>query len=481
MSNKFKIVLLLVLSGLLITGCNDKKKRSAPIPQGNVVFYHNIDGMGELLLKAVNTSERNSYGTVDFQKFTNAVFLNAGGWSVDVINSKGTTTTLDDELLTSGDFTVAADSVSLVAITEGANSPYKIHTLPLASGAINISHLDKDLAAVDIYIVPEQAPELPDPATPNINDLGDFKISGLEFSKTSKNVTVTTDNGVYIYIVDENSDLIYQSGLRELGTSINQTLLINKNADVTPDSYSLIYFFNGKTAVWNHIDDRNGKVRIVNAYGKDSPAFAEDPANPIDINFPVDSAIEFQPNPTPSPASNSLSVSDYKLLASSIKYNINSGIKWPSSPNYLPALPLSIEDGEQWSVIFFGDSINNRLLAFAVKETKSKVVGQSTITVSNAAYFRPDGYSELFNVYIKAAGDDDNASIANMIPRSYISKRFVADGSTTYSIRLASALNDMTYYTGSITPVSGENYSLVIYGDFSSGFRVCTIDENTCE
>src|SRR5690554_4378723 len=173
MSNKFKIVLLLVLTALLVTGCNSKKKKNRTTPQGNVVFFHNIAGEGELQLKAVDTSQRNSFGSVDFQQFSTMVYLNIGSYSVKAIDDKSTSDTADDVTLLQDTFTVNADSLSVVALSQDNNGDNQLFNLALAGNgnerSINISNLHKDLiVGATVYIIPSTATDTGfDPADAN--------------------------------------------------------------------------------------------------------------------------------------------------------------------------------------------------------------------------------------------------------------------------------------------------------------------------
>ena len=102
---------------MLLTACGSDDKKTKVAQNGNVLFFHNIENAGLLQLKAVNTTQRNSYGTVDFEQVSQMVYLPAQRWGVKLVDDKVTTATGDDVSLLESHFSVPANSLRIVAFT----------------------------------------------------------------------------------------------------------------------------------------------------------------------------------------------------------------------------------------------------------------------------------------------------------------------------------------------------------------------------
>jgi|GEM_PF-3275352 len=480
MSNKFKIVLLLVLSGLLITGCNDKKKRSAPIPQGTTVFFHNINGTGELQLKALNTNERNSYGTVDFQQFSNTVFLNVGSWGIEAVNDNSTLDTADNKvILSAGVFTVKADELSIVALSQNNANEIQLFNLSLADNSgnrsINVSNLDKSLpTGAKIYIVPDTVTNADD--IDQIGDPSPYLLEVPTFGETSKTLQLPVTNNnesVYIYIRNADGAAIYTSGMRTLGSNRLQTLIISPNHyEGSTALTGLFYYRSGQSDFWPDLADLKGKVRVLNLYNR---------AINVEADFP-------EANGSPESLASSLSttfLSSYKELnADQYRYSIKEKAALSA-----PAMGLYLLSTELWTVVFYGNNVAGGiedLRSIKIKEEQNKVPGQSTVTITNAAYFDRSATPINFDVFIYKVGQNPEnltPSFESMQSPMHANKRYAAsDLGTYYNVDVLKAGSNkqgwpQVYASGGIELVGGNNYHLVIHGIDGSGFSICEIKD----
>lgn len=479
MSNKFKIALLIVLTGLLITGCNSKKKKNRVAPQGNVVFFHNIAGEGELQLKAVDTSQRNSFGSVDFQQFSTMVYLSIGSYGVKAIDDKSTPDTADDTLLLQDAFTVNADTLGLVALSQNSTGENQLFNLALAGNSnersINVSNLDKDLpAGATIYIIPDT--ELGAADAINLPSFTSYAMAVPNFGMTSNTLSLPIQQqnaDVYVYIEDINNTLIYESGLRTLTRNALQTLILSPNTNaIASVPHSLFYYHNGQNEFWPDQSDLKGQVRIVNTYDDSITVNAETPGETPELLGTLASVDSI-----------GAEVGVLTPLDANHRYTIKE-----SSLSGAHGLGLYLLAAEQHTVIFYGDQSAPDLRSMEVKEQQNTVLQQSNVIISNAAYFARGTTPIKFDVSIYKPGQNPNnikPAFTNMQSASYAQKRFsAADTGTLYIVDVLEAGNPSAIYAqGTIDLKGGNNYHLVIHGIDGQGFTICQIDatSNRCD
>src|SRR5690554_5964929 len=420
MSNKFKMALLVVLTGLLVTGCNSKKSKNRTTPQGNVVFFHNITGEAELQLKAVDTSQRNSFGSVDFQQFSTMVYLNVGSYGVKAIDDKSTPDTADDTLLLQDTFTVNANTLGVVALSQNSNGENQLFNLALADNSnersINVSNLDKDLPTdATIYIIPDT--ELGADDADNLANFTNYAMAVPNFGMTSNTLSLPiqqANTDVYVYIEDASNTLIYESGLRTLARNALQTLILSPNTNaIALVTHSLFYYHNGQNEFWPDQADLNGQVRILNAYDNTITVTAEthgQAAEPLGTLTSVDSI--------------GAEVGALMTLGASHRYSIKESLV-----SGAPALGLYLLAAEQYTVIFYGDQSTPDLRSMKVKEQQNTVLQQSNVIISNAAYFARGATPIKFDVSIYKPGqnpDNIKPAFTDMQSASFAQKRFSA-------------------------------------------------------
>ena len=277
--------LLIALSLTIVSGCsNDDDSSSAP-RNGTVTFFHNVENAGALQLKAVNTSARNSYGTVDFELFSSPIFLAATSWGLELVDDNDTLATYDDEtVLDNVSFSVSPNRSRIIAFTGTYPDPLsanmQLHQLDLAYDIdrldssndylqyINVSNVHKDLAtAVDVYFVEDA-------------DIGSFDanlvtadISGLAFGETSETVVLDSFDPNFHLIITEagTATEVYNSGKKELQDYLQQTVLISPNhSGVGTSDITAFYFGNGFGTTWQDLSGLVGSMRAYNGvYDKD--------------------------------------------------------------------------------------------------------------------------------------------------------------------------------------------------------------------
>lgn len=479
MSNKFKIVLLLVLTALLVTGCNSKKKKNRTTPQGNVVFFHNIAGEGELQLKAVDTSQRNSFGTVDFEQFSSAVFLNAGNWGLNALDESDSPASS----VVKGNFTVSADKLSLVAITENGTNTKYLFELPLSAGnsgrTINVAHLNKHLDTVDAYIIPAWEENADDHN--NLTNFEKYKVT-VSFGEASGNISLPVDNQnkqVYIYITQHGdaADLKYTAELREIDSYSNQTLIISPNHSLAAKKpTSIIYYRNGLSDSWADADDLLGELRVVNTYNSEIDANAKCTIDSAAFDRPLTSSLAID------------AVSDYEEIpAEQCFYSIEA----EDASGVNNKLGLYLTAGEQWSIIYYGDTASSELRSIKVKEDQNTIVNQARLTVTNATYFNVGDRVTAVDVFVyKSPQNPENLrpTFAELKQKTYVSKRLPATGSagTVYQVLVAEAGTAQAGQTqvvaqGAITLKSNENYHLVIKGINHNATGICQVEGLSCQ
>lgn len=481
MTNKIKMTLGLLLGCLLLTACSSDDKKSKVPPNGNVIFFHNIENAGELQLKAVNTSQRNSYGAVDFETATSMVYLAAQRWGVDLTDDKGTTATGDDLSFIKTNFSVKANGLRLVAFTgtyDGATAPADIamHQLELGldnelldSNAaniqhINVSHLHKDVAAVDVYIVSDEEANADDKTLLNTRVAA---VSNLAFGATSADLRlVNNTNKIYYVFVTESgnsANVLYESGSRELKDHIYQTLLVSPNyLDASAQAVSLFYITNTTDEHWNDIANRKAEVRVLNTYEAGLNVNAVGGATPevVGTGLALDG------------------VSAFALLDSdAITYFLTAN----NGADLSPQLPLYMMAGEQWTVVFYGDSTATPpvLRAMSAQEERSLVSNRAGVTISNAAYFKSTDTAKPFDVYILRSGESFNLAkpfASNLGSGASSFKRLA--GGLTYQVILVEAGSKSISYSNMVLDLdNGVNYHFVITGNESLSFSICRIDD----
>lgn len=487
MSKKIQMVLLVLLSTLIVTGCSSDKK-SKTSQSGNVVFFHNIENAGELQLKAVNTTQRNSYGVVDFQQFSSMIYLTAQSWGVDVVDNGGTTATGDDvTVLDNGSFSVPANGINIVALTgtyaTSATADLTLHQLKVAKDTetsddnaeniqyINVMHLHKDVAAVDVYILSDEVSGTEDPA-----NLASFTpvATNLAFGKASANIRLeNTSHDYYIYVTeaDNPTNVLNEAGKRELLDYVYQSLLISPNYNAVKNSdITLFYYTSGGAEHWNDTADWTAQVRALNAVGAAS------------IDVEATSVLSGATAISGSTLAGG-DVSDYVDLDSDTDTYL---VKASSGGTSLsPGVPVYPSAGEKWTVIFYGDDTTSpeTLQVMKTLEDQAVITARASITVSNAGYFPTSEDAKSFDVHILRSGQAFNASspvFSAMLPGSYSRKRYAADN---YQIFVTEAGTEMVYAVAPAILSDGEHYHFVIVGDIAKGFRVCELDEtaNTCD
>lgn len=486
MLNKNHLISLLVIASVALTGCNSKKSSSSGTTKtGEVIFFQNIEGTGELQLKALKTNQRNSYGKVGFQQFTNAVSLPVGTWYVNVVNDNATTDTTDDiSLIDEDNFKSDSSELGLVAITEDSTGTKKLVQLPFANGAgirpINIAHLHNGLGdLVAYFLLPDANNNDCDPAfVPDMSTPDAVITNNISFGEVSNIVNRTlpaadangdVSKNICVYIKDDTDTLIYQSGKVALENSANQTILITRNtvaASGDAEAVNLIYYKNGVSWVWsNSPADTKAKIRVLNLL-----------ADPLeDVGFYDVAAAANTSNVIADVVSLGLSKFVDGVLPSNTGYWVEA--KMMPSPMVAPF------SGQQLTVMFYGDpSIGQVPKTQIVEEPLNTIDGKVRLTISTPVQLVANETSS-FAIYLLKEGEYsfDSALVSlgakssttvTLEPNKY--QLYAMDASGSNLVKLAQ-------YTALDLQAAGTNKHIVLYKPAGGGFDLCLIDDQACQ
>lgn len=470
MLKKNYLVLFLVISALLVTGCSSKKKKNRTTPTGSVVFFQNIEGTGTLQLKALNTSERNSYGSVAFEQFTAAVSLNVGEWQVAVTQNK-TGDSQNTEELARGRFRIEQDRISLVAAT---NIKGEATVLPLAFAkregerSINVSHLFDGLGTVDIYLrVDEDGLDCADESSFD----EPAQVSSLALGKTSEAVklAISEEEKAICVQIKEGGDVVYQSGQVILEDSPTQTLLLTKNTSplAQADAINLIYYSQGRVTLWSNIADQVAEVRVLNLFEVESIEGAELTLFPVDddeTSYGFDSSI----------ASLSLSL----LADDTVPANLSYFLEAKNSNNASLSAPLIMPfSGQQITVVYFNE---HEPKSMKVNSLKGIVKDRSQVQIS-APLVASNTDASRYNIFLlKQSETDFNEVAATLSPRS-TTVLDVEPGDYQLVVTDAGEDSIVSLASSTLQLAADENYQLMLYKE-GGGFSLCwvDVDNNQC-
>lgn len=470
MLKKNYVLLLLIISSLIVAGCGSKKKKRRATPTGSVVFFQNIEGTGTLQLKALNTNERNSYGSVAFEQFTNAVNLNVGEWQAAVTQNK-TGDSQNTEELARGRFSIEQDRISLVAAT---NIKGEATILPLAFAkregerSINVSHLFDGLDTVDIYLrVYEEGLDCADESSFD----EPAQVLGLALGETSETVALPISAGEESVCVQikAGNDVVYQSGKVVLKNRPTQTLLLTKNTSPLAQSekpINLIYYSQGSVAFWSDIEDQVAEVRVLNLFESDAVANAKLELFPEPETGGV--AYEFDD------ASNqAVSALDEPILA-----NLSYFLQADKNGSSLPAPLLMPFSGQQITVVYFNQDEPKTMKINGMKAVineRSQVQISAPLVASNTDASR-------YNIFLlKQSETDFNQAAAILSPRS-TTVLDVEPGAYQLVVTDASEDSIVSLADYALQLEESKNYQLMLYKE-GGGFSLCKINESNtlCE
>lgn len=483
MLNKNHLISLLVVASVALTGCNSKKSSSSGTKKtGEVIFFQNIEGTGELQLKALKTNQRNSYGKVGFQQFTNAVSLPVGTWYVNVVNDNATTDTTDDiSLIDEDNFKSDSSELSLIAITEDGTGTKQLVQLPFANGAgirpINIAHLHNGFGdLVAYFLLPDTTTDecLANPDADSDAVITNIISFGTASDIVDRRLPAADINGdvsknICVYIKDDTDTLIYQSGKVSLENSANQTIIITRNtvaASGNPEAVNLIYYKNGVSWVWsNSPADTKAKIRVLNLL-----------ADPLeDVGFYDVAAAANTSNVIADVVSLGLSKFVDGVLPSNTGYWVEA--KMMPSPMVAPF------SGQQLTVMFYGDpSIGQVPKTQIVEEPLNTIDGKVRLTISTPVQLVANETSS-FAIYLLKEGEYsfDSALVSlgakssttvTLEPNKY--QLYAMDASGSNLVKLAQ-------YTALDLQAAGTNKHIVLYKPAGGGFDLCLIDDQTCQ
>lgn len=486
MSRTIQLLLVSLMFTLLAACSNDDDSKVAPA-NGTVTFFHNVENASVLQLNAVNTTSRNSYGTVDFQLFSDPVFLSAVSWGLEVVDNKDTLTVADDVTVLEGvSFSVTSNRNRLVVLTGDYTTPedvdLQLHEIPVGYDPdflgddshlqyLTVGHVHKDLGVnVDVYLIPVAdytgtvAGHLP-------------QVTDLAFGATSDTVVLDNVDPFYYMILTETGTTteLFNSGEVELKDYLQQALLLSPNyAGVGSSAVTVFYYGNSSGTAWQDQSGFVGSMRAYNAVtdSVDLDVMADN-GDAGDVNNPyqlLDNTAfgDLSPAFVADMTANS---NTYSVIA----YNDSDGTNTP-----IRSIFADIWAAEQWTVIFYGRTTDTR--AMRVLEDFNASTTRASVTVSNAAYFADADDIKAFDVYVKKS-TESLASIepafAAMRPGSYGHNRFVGGD---YQILVTEAGTDVSVYPFpplNKTLVNGTNYHYLIVEDpINGGYQLQLIHES---
>lgn len=474
-------LLAFLLSLTLVTGCsNNNSSSSNNKSAGTVTFFHNIDNAGELNLNAVNTSARNSYGTVDFETFSSLIYLDKKTWGLEVVDGNGTVEAYDDTTVLDGvSFTVDPKRTKIIALTGDYPTPstanLQLHELPVAYDRdyldstydylqyINISNIDKDLATpVDVYLV-------------NTNDYVGFDIStaspdisNLDFGETSTTLVLdNTDPNYYLIIAEAGTtNELFNSGEKLLKDYLQQTLLISPNhSGVGSSGITVFYYGNGYGKAWQDLTGFEGQLRAYNGV-TDSVDMTINANNGTD-DYDLDTGSVF--GDISSFTTVNAGTSTYSIIAT----NDANGAATPLLNIY-----GDVQVAEDWTVIFYGTTSDTR--AMRVLENFNASSSRASVTVSDAAYYADPDNEKAFDVYIKKTTtslSETDPTFSELLPGSYGNERFVGGDYQLFVTEAGTETSVYPFPPLTMTLVNDTNYHFVIIKDpVNGGYMLDQID-----
>ncbi len=400
----------------LMAACSNKSSNNSLSSTGTVTFFHYVSGSSTLSLESVNNDR--GLGTVEFEKFGSGIDLSVKTWDLTV-------TDVREESDASDDVTVLEDSSFPVTrnrtIINALIGDYELDTVELVTLSvahddeegdddnnldgiaddkaqfINFSHIHSELGPLDIYLVePAQSGTSLNLLTPTAT---------IDFKESSESVRLDENITKYVLRVALHSAPtveIYNSGEKTLKDYLDQTIIIAPytGAVNTGSQITAFYYGNGNDQKWLATNSQ-GQVRVYNAL-----------LDSVDMDYDLTSS----GNPTLNVDSNLLfkDMSPYQFVdTSAITYVVTPNDFNEGSAFFDGIGPaIDVQDGESWTVIFFGHVAGfGTSAAIKVLEEDNRFSNKATFTFSNVAYIADIDLRLPVNVHVKLKTDPLDSDI----------------------------------------------------------------------
>jgi hypothetical protein len=404
----------IIMSLLMMVACsNSDSGNNSSSLTGTVTFFNYVTGSSTLSLESIGRDR--GLGTVDFEKFGPGIALKVQSWDLTVTDLREDSNGYEDVVLENVSFTPIKKRRTIHALI----GDYDLETVELVNLTlaydeqrgdddgdedgfrddkaqyINFSHIHSDLGQLDIYLVePSQSGTALSSLTPTA--VVDFK----ESSAAIRLEESITKYFLRISLHGTNTE-IYNSGERTLKDYLEQTIIIAPytGAVSTGSQITSFYYGDGKSSKWL-ASNSQGQVRVFNA---------------IQDTNGLDYILTSSGAPTINVDSNLLfkGLSPYEPVnTSAVTYLVTPEDAIEGTTFFDGLGPaINVEDGESWTVIFFGrvDALQTSS-AIKVYEEDNVFSNKATFTFSNVAYVFDEDNRKSFNIHVKTPSEFLDAS-----------------------------------------------------------------------